>query len=73
MKMKLYTKAKYIGDSYFGEAGILEPKKYYKGRFLVFPDTRYGMGSVLFVIQRGKFSGRSERWLWEFSEKYLWE
>lgn len=56
MIIKRYTKATYKGEVFFGDWGVLEPGKTYKGDFLIFPDTMYGVGCVLFLSNVGSLS-----------------
>lgn len=71
MIVKQYTRATYQGEAYFGDWDVLVPGKTYKGTFLVFQDTKWGPGCVLFSVRRGKIIARSEKWYWVFSDKYL--
>ena len=69
MVFKQYRRAKYVGDWVLGYEGILEPGKSYGGTWLVFDDSVYGPGAVLFHVTRG-LTGQSDKWDWEFKDKY---
>lgn len=68
IQFREYRKGTYQGETFFGEEAIIETGKSYKGTFLVFGDTKYGMGAVLFRVCRGKLVGRAEKWDWKFRE-----
>ena len=69
MVFKRYSRGKFVGESTMLEWGVLENGKKYKGEFLVFDDSKYGLGCVLFCTCSGKVAGQSEKWNWEFSSR----
>lgn len=68
MVLKRYKRGKYVGEDVFCDYGILQNGKKYKGEFVVFPETKYGLGCVLFSVCSDKVVARSEQWDWEFSK-----
>lgn len=69
MVFKRYSRGKFVGEGTMFEWGVLENGKKYKGEFLVFDDSKYGLGCVLFCTCNGKVTGQSEKWNWEFSSR----
>lgn len=68
MKIKVYRKGKWRGDTTITDNDILIQDKIYSGTFLVF-QLEDEIGCVLFSIHKDDLVAQSQPWLWDFNEK----
>lgn len=67
--MKVYTRGKYLGDTFNGDLARLDTDHYYTGLFLVFDDGIGYEGCILFSVNHGKVTCQSPKIMWKFHDK----
>lgn len=70
MKFKRYSKGTWRGETTEFDYDCLRNGGRYTGDFLVFEDSREGLGAVLFSVTRGKISGQCMKCYWDFQDRH---